>query len=106
MVVGLSRSLDLDNVKTLKGIFPEDTASQIEDRRFRLCHIDVDTYESAKQSLEWVWPRISVGGVVVFDDYGFIGCEGVTKYVNDIASRRDSLFLHNLNGHGILVKLN
>ena len=41
------------------------------------CHIDVDVYQSAKDVLDWAWPRLSPGGVVVFDDYGFPACPGV-----------------------------
>jgi len=69
-----------------------------------LCHIDVDTYDSAKDIVEWVWPRLSVGGAVVFDDYGFVRCEGVTKLVNELSSDNDKLFIHNLNGHGLIFK--
>lgn len=74
------------NVELLAGIFPEDRGSEIADRRFVLCHIDVDVYQSARDTFEWVWPRMVPGGVVVFDDYGFYGCEGVTAYVNELAA--------------------
>ena len=48
----------------------------VADRRFRLAHIDVDVYQSAADVLDWVWPRLSPGGVVVFDDYGFPATPG------------------------------
>jgi hypothetical protein len=38
---------------------------RIAGKTFRLCHCDVDVYESAKGVLDWVWPRLSPGGVVV-----------------------------------------
>ena len=44
------------------------------------------------------------GGVVVFDDYGFYECEGVAHFVNETATRSDLLYVHNLNGHALLVK--
>jgi O-methyltransferase len=96
--------MGLDNVELLQGIFPEDTGDQIADRTFRLCHCDVDVYQSAKDVLEWVWPRLSRDGVVVFDDYGFPACPGVTKLVDEQRMRDDRLVLHNLNGHGLVVK--
>ena len=52
------------------------TRRAIADEEVRLCHIDVDVYRSAKDVLEWVWERLSTGGVVVFDDYGFPACPG------------------------------
>ena len=88
----------------LEGIFPEETASGIADQRFRLCHIDVDVYKSASDVFEWAWPRLASGGMAVFDDYGFPACPGVTRFVDEQRGQPDRLVLHNLNGHGIIVK--
>jgi O-methyltransferase len=104
IVEDLIERLGLSNVELLQGVFPEDTGDQIPDQTFRVCHCDVDVYESAKGVLEWVWPRLSPSGVVVFDDYGFPACPGVTKLVNEQRLRDDRLVLHNLNGHGLIVK--
>jgi O-methyltransferase len=100
-------TLKLTNVEILEGIFPDQTAHQIEGRnpRFRLCHIDVDVYQSAKDVLDWVWGRTGRGGVIVYDDYGFRGCEGITKIVHEQLGLRDRLVLHNLNGHAVVIKL-
>ena len=100
----LVTQLGLSNVELLDGIFPEDTGDRIADRTFRMCHCDVDVYQSAKDVLTWVWPRLSSGGIVVFDDYGFTACPGVTKLVDEQRMRADRLVLHNLNGHGLVVK--
>ena len=104
IVSDLAARLGLSNVEILQGIFPDDTADRIESRSFRLCHIDVDVYQSARDVFEWVWDRLVPGGVVVFDDYGFYSCEGVARFVNEMAERPDLLYLHNLNGHAVLVK--
>lgn len=103
-VAELVGSLGLKNVGLLQGIFPEDTGDEIAGERFRLCHCDVDVYRSAKDVFDWVWPRLASGGVVVFDDYGFPACPGVTKFVDEQRLLDDRLVLHNLNGHGIVVK--
>jgi len=104
IVEELVENLGLTNVELLQGVFPEDTGDRIPDRTFRLCHCDVDVYESARGVLDWVWPRLATGGVVVFDDYGFPACPGVTKLVDEQRMRDDRLVLHNLNGHGLIVK--
>jgi O-methyltransferase len=100
----LVQKLGLDNVELLQGIFPEQTADAVGERALRLCHVDVDVYQSAKDVFEWAWPRLSPGGVAVFDDYGFPACPGVTRFVDEQRGREDRLVLHNLNGHGIVVK--
>lgn len=92
--------------KILKGIFPEDTAHLIpEDRRFGLCHIDVDVYNSARDIVHWIWDRLVPGGIIVFDDYGFHTCDGITRYVNELRKDKNKLILHNLNGHAVIVKV-
>jgi len=96
--------LGLRNVEVLTGIFPEETGQCIADREFRFCHIDVDVYQSAADVVEWVWPRLVAGGMIVYDDYGFRGCEGVTRFVNEQRLKPDRLILHNLNGHAICIK--
>lgn len=97
--------LKLDNIKILIGIFPEETGKLVTDKVFRFCHIDVDVYQSAKDIVGWLWPRLAIGGMVVFDDYGFQRCAGITRFVNEERSRKDRLVIHNLNGHAIMVKM-
>lgn len=104
IVQDLVDRLGLDRVQCLQGTFPDDTGDRIADQTFRLCHIDVDVYQSASDVLDWVWPRLSPHGVVVFDDYGFPACPGITRFVDEQRMRDDRLVLHNLNGHGLLVK--
>lgn len=95
----------LTNVSLHQGIFPEQTGSSISTRYLSLVHIDVDVYASARETFWWVWPRMSVGGIVVFDDYGWVDCAGVIKFVEDeVFGRADGLMIHNLNGHAVMVK--
>jgi O-methyltransferase len=91
----------------LVGIFPDDTGHLVDERTFRLVHIDVDVYESARQVLLWAWPRLSVGGVVVWDDYGSFQCEGVVTLGRALFDLDSPAFrlVHNLNGHLLLLKL-
>lgn len=41
---------------------------------------------------------------MVFDDYGFLGCEGVTRFCDEFRACPGLVFLHNLNGHAVFVK--
>ena len=104
IVEKLLATMGLDRVECLQGIFPDDTGDKVADQTFRLCHIDVDVYQSAKDVLDWVWPRLSPEGMVVFDDYGFPACPGITQFVDEQRMQADRLVLHNINGHGLIVK--
>lgn len=104
LVRGLCDGLGLDNIRILRGIFPDDTAGQVADRRFRLCHIDVDAYQSGKDVLAWAWERMPVGGVVVFDDFGFPSTVGIARLVHEWEGRSDLVSVQNINGHAVFVK--
>lgn len=101
----LLRKMSLRNVKILSGIFPDETGDDVTDDQFRFCHIDVDVYLSAKDIVDWVWHRMVNDGIIVFDDYGFYSCDGITKYVESHMNGSDRLFMHNLNGHAVVIKL-
>jgi O-methyltransferase len=100
----LLERLELSNVSILSGVFPDETAHHVRCEQISLCHIDVDVYQGAKEVTEWVWPRLPVGGMIVYDDYGFYGCEGVTAYVDEVCGLSDRIRLHNLNGHAVFIK--
>lgn len=89
-VAALLARLEVENAKIIKGIFPEDFAQAMDREQFCFVHIDVDVFQSAKDVFDFVWPRMPVGGTVVFDDYGFHACGGVAKLVNDYRGRQDA----------------
>ncbi|MBL0202826.1 MAG: methyltransferase [Candidatus Microthrix parvicella] len=90
-----------------EGMFPDDTGEELAGRSLRLVHIDVDVYDSAKATLNWAWPRLGVGGLVIFDDYGFYECEGVAALGAELMAAAGTVLrgITSLNGHLTLVKL-
>ncbi len=94
----------LNNTHLLKGIFPDETADKI-DENISLIHVDVDTYQSCKDVFEWAKSKMSIGGVIVFDDYGFLGLEGVTRFANELMEDPNYIYSYNLNGHATFVKI-
>ena len=56
------------NVVFYKGMFPS-TAKPVSDIRFSFVHLDVDLYESTKSCLEFFYPRMNKGGVIISHDY-------------------------------------
>jgi O-methyltransferase len=97
--------LNLEHVKILQGVFPEETAKSMDHESFRFCHIDVDVYHSAKDITTWLWNKLAIGGMIVYDDYGFFGYGGITTYVEEQRHARDRLLFYNLNGHAVIIKI-
>ena len=101
----LSESLGLTNYEILEGIFPDETGYIVKSRHWSIVHIDVDVYLSARDAFQFVWKNVSPGGIVIFDDYGFhAACGGIGKFVDEIKSDSDKLFIPNMNGQAYIVK--
>jgi O-methyltransferase len=93
----------VNNCNVLKGIFPDDFISNFHDSYFRFCHIDVDVYQSGLEIFNFIWPKLVVGGIIVFDDYGFLGCEGITRLVNGLKIE-SGIVNYNLSGQAVIIK--
>ena len=53
------------------GLMPV-TFSEVKDiKEFSFVHVDVDIFPSVLACCEYFYPRLSRGGIMVFDDYGF-----------------------------------
>lgn len=101
----LRGDLGLPNIAILEGIFPEDTGAAVTGDRFALVHLDVDVYESTKDAFNFIWSKIVPGGIVAFDDYGMLSaCAGVSRFVDEISTEPDKLFIQNSNGQAYLIK--
>lgn len=90
-------------VEILVGMFPEDTGERL-GGSLRLVHVDVDVYQGAKDVVEWCYDRLVPGGIAVFDDYGFSFTSGVTRLGEEYERDDRFVFLHNANGHAVLIK--
>lgn len=54
--------------------------------RFSLIHFDCDLYRPTKTALECLWPLVSRGGIVLFDEYSIKEWPGETKAVDEYFS--------------------
>jgi len=68
-----------------KGWIPE-SFQGLDNLKLCFAHIDLDLYKSILDTLNFVYPKLSSGGVIVFDDYGFASCPGARKAVDDFFS--------------------
>jgi predicted O-methyltransferase YrrM len=90
------------NVHFYKGIFP-DTAGPVKDKVFSLVNLDVDCYESTKQSLEFFYPRMSRGGIIISHDY--ITAPGVKKAFDEFFTGKDEPVLETAGSQCLVVKV-
>lgn len=80
---------DYENLHFYKGWIPKVFTQLDENKIFRFVYIDVDLYEPTKQALEFFWPRVCSGGVIVVDDYGQSNWPGVKRAVTEFCESVD-----------------
>jgi hypothetical protein len=68
----------------------EDTIPRLAPERIAILRLDTDWYVSTKHELEWLWPRLSSGGVLIIDDYGHF--TGARKAVDEFFGGQTFLF--------------
>lgn len=74
-----------------QGVFPEWDGDDRHDGGYRpagehffcFVYVDMDTYQSTRDAIEFFWPRLVSGGILFFDDWGWEPCAGVKKAVDE-----------------------
>lgn len=72
-------------IKLVEGNIEETVEKFIEENpgiRFSLIHFDCDLYKPTKAALKHLWPVLSKGGVMLFDEYAIPDWPGETKAVD------------------------
>jgi len=92
-----------DKLITVQGLIP-DSFSGLEQLRFCMAHVDVDIYKSVLESTKFIWPRLHVGGAIVFDDYGFHQCYGARLAIDEFFSNTNTIPLVLGTGQAIAFK--
>ncbi|HYX50034.1 MAG TPA: TylF/MycF/NovP-related O-methyltransferase [Ktedonobacteraceae bacterium] len=96
------RLSQFDQVAFYPGWIP-DRFAQVNNRRFSFVHIDVDLAEPTRQSLEFFYPRMEPGGIIVCDDYGMTICAGATNAVDRFLADKKEKMISLSDGGGFLV---
>lgn len=82
-------ALGLTNLVVVKGLFQDTFPDIVRERpRFGLAHIDCDIYSGVKYAQHAVWPLMSPGGYVVYDDADTPSCLGATEAVEELVMER------------------
>jgi O-methyltransferase len=87
-----------------KGYFPG-TAEPVKEKRFAFVHVDVDIYPSVLSCCEFFYPRMNRGGIMMFDDYGFITCPGAKKAVDEFFQDKPEKAIYLQSGQCMAIKI-
>lgn len=90
------------NSRLLKGWIPTRFA-EVGERKFSFVHIDVDLYEPTRDSIEFFYPRMSDGGIIVCDDYRLNTCPGATAAIDNFLKDKPEKMLSLSSGGGFMI---
>ena len=94
--------VDRKNINFYPGLFPN-TAQPIADRLFSFVHLDVDLKSSTLGSLEFFYPRMMPGGIILTHDYSYLN--GVRAAFTEFLATRRERAIELPTSQAILIKL-
>ena len=94
--------VDQRNISFYSGVFPE-TSTPIADLRFSLVHLDVDLKTSTLDCLEFFYPRMVPGGVILTHDYSYL--HGVRAAFAEFCAGRRERPVELPSSQAMLIKL-
>ena len=94
---------EFKNVSFQKGWIPE-RFSHVENRKFSFVHIDLDLHQPTRDSIQFFYPRMNNGGIILCDDYGFTTCLGVTTAIDEFLKNKPEKMISLSCGGGFLIK--
>jgi len=94
-----------EEINAVEGNFPNSMEEINLDKPISFAHIDVDTYISAKESLEYLSAHAIKGALIVLDDFGGWFTDGVTKFGNELKSDKQYFVVPNHLGQLLIYKI-
>jgi hypothetical protein len=81
---------EFENVAYYKGLFPGSAAAVDPEVKFCFVHLDVDLYESTRACLEYFYPRMHPGGIILSHDYSILTAVE-RAFTEFLADKRENL---------------
>lgn len=93
---------DYENLHYHKGLFP-DSAADVPEQTYCFAHFDVDLYEGTRGCLEYFYPRMVPGGIMISHDYGILA--GVEKAFHEFFVDKPEEIIDQPTTQCMIVKL-
>jgi len=81
---------DFENIFYYKGMFPESASSIDPELKYCFVNMDVDLYESTRACLEYFYPRMHPGGIMLSHDYSLL-TSVQRAFTEFLADKRENL---------------
>ena len=95
---------DFDNVHILKGWIPEIFNILDLSNKYKFVHIDVDLYQPTYDTLEYIYDKVVVGGMIITDDYQSPLFPGNKKAWEKFCKLKNIGFFSLPSGQAVIIK--
>ena len=95
-----------NNVIVTAGYFPDSAPEHFDLKKFSLIHIDVDTYQSTLNSLNYFYDKIIKGGFIIVHDYKnqYGHTDGVKIAVDELLNNKNEDIFNVVDSQCIILK--
>lgn len=101
-----------EGVEYVVGHFPDSTSAIAGEISFCMVHLDCDLYLPMKAGLEYFYPRLAPGGILVLHDYSSLNWHGAEHAIDEfladkeerlvpIPDKSGTAVIRKLTGHGL-----
>lgn len=89
-----------DRIVFTVGFFSE-SLKRLAGNKFSLIRLDSDSYDSVETSLEYLYPLVSKGGVVIIDDWHLPGCKMAVLDFRSRCGIKDEIMVYEGNAYWV-----
>jgi O-methyltransferase len=83
LVLQKAARFGLGNIRLVPGYFRDSFGQLPQDLKFCFVHLDVNLYTSYKECMEFFYPRVVTGGIILLDEYNDPPWPGCNKALNE-----------------------
>jgi hypothetical protein len=90
-------------VELVKGMVP-DTLGRVKSGQVAFLSVDMNSVVPEIAALDYFWPKLSPGGMIILDDYAYVTCDLQYAALNEWAAKKGIKILSLPTGQGLIVK--
>ena len=94
---------DHDCIEVVKGVVP-DVLNELDLGKLAFVSLDLNSALPEKAALEFIWPKLVPGGIIVLDDYGYPGFEEQQQVHEAFAEKVGATILCMPTCQGLIIK--
>ena len=95
---------EYENVRVIKGAVPESFSQGGLPEKIAFAQVDLNEVEPELAVLEAIYDRVSIGGIIILDDYGFLRYKKSQIREYDFFSKRGDVVFECPTGQGLFIK--